>query len=207
MNYGSKKQKYLIGIDEVGRGPLAGPVAVAAVLCFPRFDFKNLAHIKDSKQLNPQKREEWFMRARTFKSAGLIDFAVSFCGEKIIDKRGIMRAIKISLSRALKKICKNKNRGQAYIYLDGGLVAPAEYPFQKTIIRGDEKISIIALASIVAKVTRDKKMKRYGERFPLYGFEQHKGYGTAAHYKAIEKYGVCALHRRSFLPHGGTEDL
>ena len=194
---GVQKQKFLIGIDEAGRGPLAGPIAVGAILLFPHFDLKHLAGIKDSKQLNSQKREIWFQKACAFKKAGVIDFAVSFSSEKVIDKRGIMHATKVSLARSLKKICKNP--AETHVFLDGGLVAPPEYPLQKTIIRGDETLSVIAFASILAKVLRDRKMIRYGEKFPLYGFEQHKGYGTVAHYKAIKKHGPCALHRKTFL--------
>ncbi|MDP3726348.1 MAG: ribonuclease HII [bacterium] len=191
------QKKFLIGIDEVGRGPIAGPVAVGAVLLFPHFDLQNLAHIKDSKQLNPQKRELWFKKACEFQKNGLIDFAVSFSSENVIDKKGIVYAIRKSLARALKKVCKDPMK--THIFLDGGLVAGEEYPYQKTIIRGDEILSIIALASILAKVTRDRKMVRYGQKFPLYGFEQHKGYGTKHHYKMIEKHGMSSLHRKSFL--------
>ena len=194
---GDTKRKFLIGIDEAGRGPLAGPIAVAAVLLFPHFDLKHLAGIKDSKQLNLKKREIWFQKARAFKRAGEIDFAVSFSSEKVIDKHGIMHATRASLARSLKKICRDSAKTR--IFLDGGLVAPSEYMLQKTIIRGDETLSIIAFASILAKVLRDRKMVLYGEKFPLYGFEQHKGYGTAAHYKAIDKYGPCAFHRKTFL--------
>ncbi|MBI2109514.1 MAG: ribonuclease HII [Parcubacteria group bacterium] len=191
------EKKYLIGIDEVGRGPLAGPVAVAAVLFFPHFDTRHLKGIKDSKKLSPQKRELWLEKAITLKKDGYIDFSVSFSSEKVIDKKGIMHAIRLSLKRSVKKMCKSPY--ETYIYLDGGLTAPKMYPFQKTIIRGDELLSIIALASIIAKVGRDRKMEEYAEQFPEYGFEQHKGYGTDAHYKAIQKYGLCAIHRRSFL--------
>lgn len=194
---GGQKKKFLVGIDEAGRGPLAGPVAVGAVLLFPHFNTKNLIGIKDSKQLSAQKRESWFEKASLFKKEGLIDFAVSFSSEKMIDKKGIVHAIHISLKRSLKKVCVNPY--ETYIYLDGGLMAPRAYPFQKTIIRGDEILSIIALASIVAKVERDRKMEQYAEQFPEYGFEQHKGYGTTEHYKAIRKHGPCLLHRKSFL--------
>ncbi len=193
----TRQKKFLIGIDEAGRGPLAGPVAVGAVLLFPHFDLQHLVGIKDSKQLNSQKRELWFKKACEFQKNGLIDFAVSFSSEKTIDTKGIVRAIKISLLRSLKKVCKDPLK--THIFLDGGLVAPKEYPYQKTIIRGDEILSIIALASILAKVTRDRKMVRYGQKFPLYGFEQHKGYGTKDHYKTIQKHGICSLHRKSFL--------
>lgn len=189
---------FLVGIDEAGRGPIAGPVAVAAVLFFPHFDTQVLSGIKDSKQLNPQKREVWFKKALELKKGGYIDFAASFSSEKMIDNKGIVMAVRSSLNRSLKKVCRDPSR--TYIYLDGGLRASDEYPFQKTVIRGDEILSIVALASIIAKVKRDQKMIRYGELFPPYGFEQHKGYGTQEHYRAIEKYGVCSLHRLSFLP-------
>ncbi len=192
-----ERKNFLIGIDEAGRGPIAGPVAVAAVLLSPRFDLKELHGIRDSKKLNPQKRRIWFEKVRAWEEQGLLDFAVSLSSHKTIDSKGIVAAIRLSLCRVLQKVCGDSFT--AHIFLDGGLVAPAQYPFQHTIIRGDETISIIALASILAKVTRDERMMRYGERFPLYGFEQHKGYGTYSHYKAIRKYGVSELHRRSFL--------
>src|SRR3989344_7743238 len=192
-----RRTKHLIGIDEAGRGPIAGPVAVAAVIVFYHFDLRKLLEIKDSKQLNPQKREIWFKKAHLFKKEGFIDFAVSFSSEKTIDSRGIVPAIQASLNRSIKKICKEPL--SAHVFLDGGLRAPLEFQYQNTIIRGDEKISIIALASILAKVERDRKIVSYGQKYPLYGFEQHKGYGTHPHYKAIKKHGIIALHRKSFL--------
>ena len=197
MEVKGERKNFLIGIDEAGRGPIAGPVAVGVVILFPHFDLKQLCGIKDSKQLNSQKREIWFKKAREFQKNGFLDFAVSFSSEKTIDTKGIVPAIRMSLARALKKVCNDPL--QTHIFLDGGLFAGKEYPFQETIIRGDETLSIIALASIIAKVKRDKKMIEYGRMFPLYGFEQHKGYGTDAHYRAIHKHGIISLHRKSFL--------
>lgn len=191
------RSKNLIGIDEAGRGPIAGPVTVAAVIIFPHFDLRKLLEIKDSKQLNPQKREVWFKKAHLFKKEGFIDFAISFSSQKVIDSRGIVSAVQSSLNHSIKKICKEPLL--AHVFLDGGLRAPVEFKHQNTIIRGDEKISIIALASILAKVERDKKMISYGQKFPHYDFEQHKGYGTYPHYRAIKKHGITPLHRKSFL--------
>lgn len=201
----NSKFKYIVGIDEVGRGPLAGPVAVAAVIIFSRETLRYLRNIKDSKQLTLKSREEWFEKARALKTQGLLNFSVSFTDERKIDSRGIVWGIHASLTKALKNVCENPL--SAHIFLDGGLKAPQEYRFQKTVIRGDESIPVIALASIIAKVERDKKMVRFAQKFPLYGFEQHKGYGTRMHYERIKKHGICPLHRKSFLKGTGFRNI
>ncbi len=194
------QKRYLVGIDEAGRGPLAGPVSVAVVVQLARIVLdsdKMLGILRDSKKLSEQKREEWFKWLREKKKKGDLDFAVSLVGEKIIDQRGIVRAVKIGIGRCLKRLKLNPN--QCQVLLDGSLKAPKIYRDQRTIIRGDETIPIIALASIVAKVTRDRKMVRLGKKFPNYQLAIHKGYGTRAHYRALRKYGLSPLHRRSFL--------
>ncbi|MDO8430433.1 MAG: ribonuclease HII [Candidatus Taylorbacteria bacterium] len=195
-----KDFKYLIGIDEVGRGPIAGPVAVGAFVFLtpkaPRF-FKG---VKESKQLSEEKREEWFKKIKKVCDAGLIDFAVTFQSEKIIDTKGLSFAIKNALKISINKL-QNKlkiNPVKTLVLLDGGLKAPAEYLNQKTIIKGDTKEKVIALASICAKVLRDRKMRKWAVKYPGYGFEVNKGYGTRGHYRAIKKVGLCDLHRRSF---------
>ena len=189
--------QFTVGIDEAGRGPLAGPVAVAAVIIFSPKTLRHLKNIKDSKQLTPKSREKWFEKAQALKAHGILNFSVSFTSEKMIDSRGIVFGIRSSLARSLKNICKNPL--SVHILLDGGLRAPHNYPSQETIIRGDETVSIISLASIIAKVCRDRKMVRCAQKYPAYGFEQHKGYGTRMHYERIKKYGICPLHRKSFL--------
>ncbi|MES2088133.1 MAG: ribonuclease HII [Patescibacteria group bacterium] len=196
------KIKFLIGIDEVGRGPIAGPVAVGA-FCVPvkfqdellKFFPKN--QIRDSKKLKPLVREEIYERLSLAKKSGQIEFTVIFSSSKIIDTRGLSFAIKNALAQTLSIIGKKAHECQ--IFLDGSLKAPIEFVNQKTIIKGDEKEAVIALASIVAKVTRDRAMKVLAKKYPHYGFEIHKGYGTAMHYKNLKKRGMSPIHRRSFL--------
>ncbi len=122
-----------------------------------------------------------------------LEYGVTSVGNRAIDEKGISRAIKIGIKRLLSRLSAKPKM----ILLDGSLFAPSEYP-QKTIIRGDEKIPIIAAASIIAKVTRDRKMVRLAKKFPEYGFHIHKGYGTKLHCKLVKKYGLCDIHRRSF---------
>ena len=189
--------KYLIGIDEVGRGPIAGPVAVGAFV-FLKPSAKNFFKgVKESKQLSEAKREEWFKKIQEAQKLGLINFAVTFQSEKVIDTKGISFAIKKCLADSLSKLKINPQ--DAKVRLDGGLKAPAEYTNQKTIIKGDAKETVIALASICAKVLRDRKMREWAKKHPNYGFEVHKGYGTKGHYKAIKDHGTTPLHRLSFL--------
>lgn len=192
--------KYLIGIDEAGRGPLAGPVSVGAVavLISRKKDFDKFARgVKDSKQLSADKREEWFEKMKKAKTAGLLNFSYSMVGSEIIDRRGIVFAIKKALKSCLDKLGLKPE--ECFVVLDGSLKAPKKYSNQKTIIGGDAKIPIISLASIVAKVKRDRKMSVLAKIHKNYMFEVHKGYGTAEHYKLIKKFGLCVIHRRSFL--------
>ena len=200
-----KDKLYEIGIDEAGRGPLAGPVAVGAVL-FKMKDKDKLARIfekikgKDSKKLTPRKREEYFEIIKEEAKKGNLQFAVSFSSAKLIDQKGIVFAIKKALACSLEKVSNSSlDYSQMVVLLDGSLHAPEKYLNQKTIIRGDESELSISLASIIAKVTRDKKMVCLAKKYPLYGFERHKGYGTRYHYQQILKYGLSHEHRVSFL--------
>jgi len=192
---------HLIGIDEVGRGPIAGPVAVGACGVAIK-DLKKIQKIfkgvKESKQLSEKQREEWFAKIQEVARVGLATYAVTFQSEKIIDTKGLSFAIKKALHVSLMKVGKGSPR-QIKVLLDGGLKAPVEFTNQKTIIKGDEKEMVIALASICAKVLRDRKMNALAKKYPKYGFELHKGYGTKKHYGAIRKYGVLGIHRKSFL--------
>lgn len=212
--------QYLVGVDEVGRGPLAGPVAVGAV-CVQSKHQKKLAQwgrgFRDSKKLSARAREEWMAKIKEAKEDGLLEYSVAFVASSVIDKRGLSYAIRTALEKALEVVNylgpssatapEDGPRGsEVRVLLDGGLRAPAHYKNQKTIIKGDEKELVIALASIVAKVTRDAWMVKLGKKFPLYGFERHKGYGTRAHYTAIKKHGVTAHHRMSFLKKKGEKD-
>ena len=193
-----KKLRFVIGIDEVGRGPLAGPVAVGAVAVTPRL-LRRFRAIKESKQLSPQKREAWakeiLLIAREEKDE--LRTAVTMVSAKEIDRNGIVPAIKKALAVSLKKL--DINPDDCEVLLDGGLVAPPEYKRQQTIIRGDAKKTVIAMASVIAKVKRDAYMVQLDKKYPQYGFAQHKGYGTKAHYVAIKKHGISNMHRKSFL--------
>lgn len=187
--------RYVIGIDEVGRGPLAGPVAVCALRITPRLLLR-FKTIKESKQLSERQREIWYgrMLARTGPE---LSFAVSFVGARIIDEKGIQYAIRLALTRSLRKL--HARPDQCLVLLDGGLYAPKAYAKQRTIIRGDATKTVIAMASVVAKITRDRLMSRLHAKHPAYGFARHKGYGTMTHYAAIRKHGLSEQHRKSFL--------
>ena len=190
---------YVVGIDEAGRGPLAGPVAVGVAQVYKLDKFKKLVRgIKDSKQLSPEERELWYALALESKKEGVLDFAVSLVSEKIIDRKGIVHAIKVGIKRCFKKLAIEED---SQIFLDGSLKAPEQFKHQRTIIKGDEKMPIISLASIVAKVTRDRLMVKISKKFPAFNFHLHKGYGTDMHREALKKYGSTVIHRQSFLKH------
>ncbi len=189
--------KYIIGIDEAGRGPLAGPVAVGVCLVPAKMTRRNFKNIRDSKKLTEKMRDVWFAKMCEMN----LDFSATLISNKVIDERGLSFAIKKAMSDSLKKIQSSCGfrPSECLVLLDGGLHAPTEFTFQKTIIKGDEKEFAISLASIAAKVTRDAYMKKQAKKFPEYGFAIHKGYGTARHISAIKKEGVTNLHRLSFL--------
>jgi ribonuclease HII len=193
---GRTRFKFVVGVDEVGRGPLAGPVTVG-VLVLPIRNIKQFISVKDSKKLSSEKREEMYKRLLKLQKNEELSFAVVSSSNNVIDRRGISEALRIATEKALSKL--KISPGDSQILLDGLLYAPQKFRNQKTIIKGDEKIPVIALASIVAKVTRDKYMIRLARKYPKYGFEIHKGYGTARHRAAIRKFGVTPIHRKSFL--------
>ncbi len=232
------KSNFIIGIDEVGRGALAGPVVVAAFLLKSNIPAclagrKNLAcanlpngkakvsmirqiskmniknqnfkiPLRDSKKLTPRQREIWFeyiiKNQKFFYTTALIS-------PSVIDRINISQAANLAAIRALKKLITDKILPitKIKIYLDGGLYLKKQ-KFDtrylmlnaKTVIKGDEKIQAITLASIVAKVTRDRLMKKLHHKYPVYGFDQHKGYGTRQHFAAIKKYGLAKVHRLTF---------
>jgi len=188
---------HIVGIDEAGRGPLAGPVSVGAVRVPKSFNKKFWKGIKDSKQLTLEERELWFALAQEGKKKKELDFAVSLVSEKVIDRHGIAYAIRLGIKRVLKSLGTSKTESQ--IFLDGGIKAPIEFKHQLTVIKGDEKIPIVSLASICAKVVRDRRMVKLSKKYPEYDFDLHKGYGTLIHRQALKKYGSTELHRQSFL--------
>lgn len=197
------KVRYLVGIDEAGRGPLAGPVAVGAVMVAPDFDWSLVEGVRDSKQLRAQRREELFSRMKELEHAGLMRFAVSFSSVQIIEERGIVFAVQSALKRSLRKLTERplgeaEDRPLYEVLLDGGLHAPREFSMQKTIIRGDVTEPVISLASIAAKVLRDRHMEELAQKYPAYGFDAHKGYGTLEHRRAIARLGLSDIHRATF---------
>lgn len=205
----NKKIEYIIGIDEVGRGPIAGPVAVCSFQ-LPITNYQLLIEnakkeikvsLRDSKKLSKKQREEWFEYLKKQKEEGTCDYVVSFVSSEMIDKFGIAKCIQKALNTSLFNLIKNSSLElTSYkIMLDGGLKAPEEYVNQETIIKGDELHPVISLASIVAKVTRDSLMTKYAKEYPEYGFDKHSGYGTKAHYEAIKKSGQTPIHRKSFI--------
>ncbi len=192
--------KSLIGVDEAGRGPLAGPVSVGVFAVKSLATLKMFKGVKDSKQLSAAQREEWFGRICVAAKTGKVLYAVSFARPGTIDKQGLTYAVYSALNRSLKRIeSMDKKLRNVEIRLDGLLHASGRYLNQKTIIGGDESERVIALASICAKVLRDRRMVKAAKEFPGYGFEIHKGYGTKAHYAAIKKQGLTPIHRRRFL--------
>lgn len=193
-------QKFVIGVDEVGRGPLAGPVAVGACVASPRIVYK-FRHIKESKQLSPRQREAWYARLLAARGKEFA-CAVSFVSARMIDRIGIVEATRRALNRSLLMLEKTlSTHGALYtctVLLDGGLQAPSRYTHQRTIIRGDATETIIAMASVVAKVERDRLMQRLHRKHPRYGWDRNAGYGTKAHIAAIKTYGRTPEHRRTF---------
>ncbi|MCR4311276.1 MAG: ribonuclease HII [Candidatus Taylorbacteria bacterium] len=194
--------RFVIGVDEAGRGPIAGPVVVGVFMVEMKrrgtlHSFFSRGTVRDSKKLSASSREDIYEKLVVARERGTVSFAVSFGSVKIIETKGIVFAIRDAMSKALKKLKVEVSACE--VLLDGALRAPSPYTNQKTIIRGDEKEAVIALASIVAKVSRDRIMRAFSKKYPHYNFEKHKGYGTASHYHALRRYGVSPLHRRSFL--------
>ena len=190
------KAKAVLGVDEAGRGPLAGPVAVGAVCAPEGFDFlTEFPGLNDSKKLSEKKREALFARLVECTEAGTIQVAVVLKSAKEIDGRGIAVVIRDAVAEAVEKLLPDAKAGK--VWLDGSLKAPIKYE-QETVIGGDALIPAIMLASIAAKVSRDRHMVRLAAKYPEYGFEGHKGYGTKAHIQAIREQGLSDLHRLSF---------
>ena len=193
------KMTYLVGIDEVGRGPVAGPVAVG-IAAFPRgFDLHELSDVRDSKKHTVRQREVIYTYLCEKRKAGELDFSVVFTTAAYIDRHGIVPAIQKALRNALKKLSLSGRNAE--LLLDGGLSAPEVFKKQQTIVRGDSTERVISFAAIAAKVERDRLMEKMAKKYPEYGFERHKGYGTHVHMEAIKRHGFSPLHRKSFLSH------
>ncbi|MBU4142460.1 ribonuclease HII [Patescibacteria group bacterium] len=220
-----QRYDFVVGLDEVGRGPLAGPV-VACAVCVrrnsviasparagrsnpvessqnsgiaassrqggtPRND-----RLKDSKKLSANQRAKWYEFLTTHED---IKWGIGLVSAKIIDQINILAATKLAMKRALDDLVK-KGVQPEYLLLDGNFLLEGLSLSQKAVKRGDEKIWSCAAASVIAKVTRDRLMAKYHQKYQGYGFDRHKGYGTRAHFAALKQHGPCAIHRRTFAP-------
>lgn len=187
-NYYKKGANFICGIDEAGRGPLAGPVVVASVI-LPKDSM--IEGVNDSKKISEKKRERIY--EEIIKEA--ISYGVGIIHQEEIDEINILNATKKGLTESLKQLSQKPD-----IILVDALerINTLGIPYQ-SIIKGDAKSYSIAAASIIAKVTRDRIMKEWDEIYPEYGFATHKGYGTAKHINAIKENGICPLHRKSFV--------
>ncbi|MBQ3904267.1 MAG: ribonuclease HII [Eubacterium sp.] len=176
----------ICGVDEAGRGPLAGPVFAAAVV-LP--EGKIIEGVNDSKKLSDKKREELYDKI----IAEAYDFSIASASEKEIDELNILNATYLAMRRAVEGLKKVD-----YALIDGNRMPPLPVE-EETVIKGDAKSASIAAASILAKVTRDRVMLEMANVYPEYQFEKHKGYGTKLHYEMLDKYGPCKIHRQTFL--------
>lgn len=177
----------LCGIDEAGRGPLAGPVCAAAVMLPPGLVLPGL---NDSKKLTEKKREALY----DLITESALHYGIAFATVEEIETHNILGATFLAMRRAFAQLGVEPELALVDGNRDPGLAVPT-----RCVVKGDATCADIAAASILAKVTRDRYMLEMAEQYPMYGFEKHKGYGTAAHYAAIREYGPCELHRPSFL--------
>lgn len=192
---------YTIGIDEVGRGPIAGPVVVCACAIKDGVDIIKYfpkGILRDSKKLSEKQRSALLEAVTPHIKNGEIVFGIGEVDAVTIDEIGIVPSINVALKKALEMLQNEGISRDAFIYLDGSLHAPEQYK-QETVIKGDEKIESVSLASIFAKKYRDDLMAELSLQYVGYGFDSHVGYGTKAHYAAIQEKGLTILHRKTFL--------
>lgn len=189
--------RVVAGLDEAGRGPLAGPVTAAIVFIknpayYQDKHFKKLfRELRDSKELSERRREWWY---KVIIDHLAISWAVASVSEKTVDRINILEATKLAMVKAIKKLKTEPN----FLILDG--LMRLNLPIaQKAIIKADEKVFACMAASVIAKVTRDRLMRRYHKKYPDYHFDQHKGYGTKDHWQALKDLGPCPIHRQSFI--------
>jgi len=175
------------GIDEAGRGPLAGPVCAAAVILPPDWEPEGL---NDSKKLSPARREKLYGEI----TAGALAWSVAYASEREIDEINILQATFLAMRRALAGLELRPDLALVDGNRDPGLDTPV-----RCEVGGDGRYACIAAASVLAKVSRDRLMEGMGLKYPQYGFDKHKGYGTAAHYEALRRFGPTPIHRRTFL--------
>ena len=186
----SKGYKYICGIDEAGRGPLAGPVVVASVI-MPENSM--IEGVNDSKKVSEKKREKLY----DLILSEAISYGVGIIGQDEIDEINILNATKKGLTISLQELTQKPD----LIIVDALNNIDTLGTKYESIIKGDAKCYSIAAASIIAKVTRDRIMREWDKVYPQYGFVAHKGYGTVAHIKALKEYGACPLHRKTFIKH------
>ena len=179
--------KLVCGVDEAGRGPLAGPVCAAAVILPPELVIPGL---NDSKKLTDKKRRELY----DVITAEAVSYGIAFASEKKIDEINILQATFLAMARAMEKLTPQPELA----LIDGNRAKDFGLPV-RTIVKGDSLSASIAAASILAKVTRDRLMEQYDEAYPQYGFAIHKGYGTKRHYEALREFGPSPIHRMTFL--------
>ena len=179
---------YIAGVDEVGRGPLAGPVVCAAVI-MPLDEGSIIVGIDDSKKLSAKKREEL---SEKIKQKALC-YSIVEVGEKTIDEINILEATKLGMKQAIESLSIAPEK----VLTDGNMTIDIALP-QESVIGGDALCYSIGAASIIAKVYRDKRMDEYANEYPHYAFEKNKGYGTAAHIQGIKEHGLCPIHRKTF---------
>lgn len=182
--------KCICGIDEAGRGPLAGPVVVAAAI-MPRYSM--IEGVNDSKKVSEKKREELY----EIITNEAIAYGVGIIDQKEIDRINILNATKEGLTMAIKELSVRPD----LIIVDALTKIDTDGIAYRSIVKGDAKCYSISVASIIAKVTRDRIMRQWNEIYPVYDFEKNKGYGTAEHIKALKDYGPCQIHRKSFIKH------
>lgn len=184
----SNGYKFVCGVDEAGRGPLAGPVCAAAVILPYDCDIEGL---NDSKKISEKKREILF----DIIIEKAIAYSIAYGTLEEIEEYNILEATYIAMNRAIDGLSQKAD----FALIDGNRVPKGITIACETVVKGDSKSCSIAAASILAKVTRDRLMLEYDKKYPEYSFAQHKGYGTKAHYEAIKQHGVCEIHRLSFL--------
>lgn len=186
-NYKEQGYQLICGVDEAGRGPLAGPVTAAAVILPDGYEIPGL---NDSKQLTDKKRRELYPIIQEEALA----YGIAFVNEKVIDEVNILNATFMAMKEAISQLSMKPDLA----LIDGNRVS--DFGVEAIpVVKGDAKVASIAAASILAKVARDDYMEAMAEQYPDYGFEVHKGYGTKRHYAAISEHGMCPVHRRTFL--------
>ena len=190
----AKGYHYIIGVDEVGRGPLAGPVVCAAVV-MPLDEADLIVGVDDSKKLSAKKREQLSEEIKNKATA----YTMVEVSEKMIDEINILEATKLGMKQAIEslRLPTELNAEPEIVLTDGNMTLDIELP-QHSVIHGDALSYSIGAASIIAKVYRDSMMDEYAKEYPHYGFEKNKGYGTAAHIQGIKEHGLCPIHRRTF---------